>query len=79
MVLQTQTGEVLPLETAEEFLWALQRVSPPAGHRAGQFAFNLLLGYRPALAEEIRGTVLDPYHRNEVHGEFVEFVKARWT
>ena len=33
--------------------------------RAGQGLFNAILLVRPDIAEEIRGTEMDPFHRND--------------
>jgi len=46
--------------------------------RYGQVYFNLLRAVRPHAAEELRGTLLDPYYKNHVELEVHEFVESRW-
>jgi hypothetical protein len=45
--------------------------------RAGQAAFNVLHDLRPDLADEIRGTRLDPFYRDAVGDEFWGFAAGR--
>lgn len=46
--------------------------------RYGQVYFNLLSAARPDIAEALRGTMLDPFHRNEVKDETHKFVESKW-
>jgi len=46
--------------------------------RYGQVYFNLLKESRPDIAEKLRGSVLDPFHRNEVKTEVHAFVEYLW-
>lgn len=46
--------------------------------REGQYAFNCLFANRPDLSEQVRGTVLDPYHRDERLPQFWIWVEQHW-
>lgn len=46
--------------------------------RAGQTYFNVLTTSRSHIAEEIRGTMFDPFYDNSVIPEFLAMVFARW-
>lgn len=51
--------------------------------RYGQSLFNTLLGIRPDLAEQIRGTEIDPFHARGGTDDprlykFGEFVNREW-
>ena len=49
--------------------------------RAGQVRFNVLASLRPDISEEIRGTVLDPFHFDADHPrvkEFDSWLAQRW-
>jgi len=46
--------------------------------RAGQALFNALLRVRPDLAEEIRGTDLDPFHDNKRIRDCLEHLRPRF-
>jgi hypothetical protein len=46
--------------------------------RYGQVYFNLLSAARPDIAEALRGTKLDPFHKDEVKGETHKFVESKW-
>jgi len=48
--------------------------------RYGQTMFNALLRLRPALAESIRGTPLDPFYRtkDEIPSELWTLLCERW-
>jgi hypothetical protein len=49
-----------------------------ATQREGQHAFNCLFMNRPDLSEQIRGTILDPYYRDEHLPQFWIWVEAHW-
>jgi hypothetical protein len=44
----------------------------------GQAYFNILTSVRPQLAELIRGTIHDPYHKDVVSDQTHEYVKSKW-
>ena len=46
--------------------------------RFGQVYFNLLNDSRPDIAVKLRGSVLDPFHRDEVKTEVHAFVEYLW-
>lgn len=46
--------------------------------RYGQVYFNLLTGARPDIANELRGSRLDPFHHDEVTTETHAFVEYKW-
>lgn len=46
--------------------------------RYGQVYFNLLSSSRPDIAEALRGTMLDPFHKQEVKEETHKFVESKW-
>ena len=46
--------------------------------RYGQVYFNLLFEARPDISEQIRGTMLDPFHKNYVQSEIHKFVEGKW-
>jgi hypothetical protein len=46
--------------------------------RYGQIYFNLLSAARPDIAEALRGTMLDPFNKDEVKGETNKFVESKW-
>lgn len=46
--------------------------------RKGQTHFNVLSDVRPDLSERVRGTRLDPFHKDCVLGEFLNYVAKNW-
>lgn len=48
--------------TLHEFYAQVERVKEQTGQRYGQALFNHLYAIRPVLANEIRGTDLDPFY-----------------
>lgn len=46
--------------------------------RVGQTWFNVLDQQRPDLADKIRGTDLDPFHRDDRVGNFIAWVEENW-
>lgn len=46
--------------------------------RSGQAAFNALWNVRPDLADQVRGTDLDPFHNDAVLLPFWHFVQEAW-
>lgn len=47
--------------------------------RKGQTMFNVLLDLRPDIAERIRSTELDPFHRDEVVPKLLDWLKEQLT
>ena len=47
--------------------------------RYGQHWFNLLHAVRPVLANKIRGTIYDPFHRNIVSEQTIQVVRELWN
>jgi hypothetical protein len=47
------------------------------GQRAGQATFNALAQLAPVIAEEVRATPLDPFHRDERLPAFWAYVDRR--
>lgn len=46
--------------------------------RAGQAFFNVLHEIRPDIANDIRGTAFDPFHRNDRIPKFLYHVASVW-
>lgn len=46
--------------------------------RYGQIYFNLLHAARPDIANELRGSTLDPFHSNYVSDKTHIFVEHKW-
>jgi hypothetical protein len=46
--------------------------------RKGQTYFNVLREARPDLAEKVRGSVLDPFQRDERIEAFLAYVYLNW-
>lgn len=51
---------------------------PVPDQRNGQAAFNALATVRPDLAEVVRGSLVDPFYRDELLPEFYEFLSEWW-
>lgn len=66
-----------PLEFHQYLSLVIERPCPP-DWRAGQYAFNTLRDLRPDLAERVRGTALDPFHRDDVLPAFLRYVARHW-
>lgn len=47
--------------------------------RYGQTYFNCLWEFRPSIANAIRATKYDPFHRDEVHPEIHVHVRDLWN
>jgi hypothetical protein len=47
--------------------------------RFGQAYFNALYQVRPEIADTIRGSRLDPFHKNYVPAETEMFVQEAWN
>jgi len=46
--------------------------------RYGQVYYNLLSYHRPDIANEIQGTLMDPFHKKEVSQYVINFIKSKW-
>lgn len=46
--------------------------------RKGQAYFNSLYDFDPKLADEIRGTELDPFYNDQIITKFLEYILERW-
>lgn len=47
--------------------------------RYGQVYFNHLLEVKPRIANELQGSLLDPFNRDNCPPKLHEWVEARWT
>jgi hypothetical protein len=68
--------------TYEQFLHhvhELHSTQPIKGDlRLGQIFFNELLLVRPVIAEELRGSMLDPFFKERITNVVSDFVRERW-
>lgn len=46
--------------------------------RYGQTYFNVLSSVRPTVAEQLRSTLHDPFHKDKVSDETHRFVRSIW-
>jgi hypothetical protein len=46
--------------------------------RPGQYAYYVLQMHRPDIANQVLGTDLDPFHKDEVEVSFLEYVAQQW-
>lgn len=71
---------VLKNLTYEQFLEKVDYVlkSVPEKWRYGQAYFNVLSSVRKDIAESIRGSLLDPFNKDQVSKETESFVKSLW-
>lgn len=51
---------------------------PSMDFRLGQIFFNELLIVRPAIAEQLRGSMLDPFYKERITQVVSDFVRERW-
>lgn len=49
------------------------------GYRYGQVYFNHLRSHRPDIAEAIRSTIHDPFHRDIVSTQCHDIVERKWN
>ena len=80
----TTRGKKMNLLEVEGFLQELQGLVGKTQKeyprwRKGQTVFNVLLDLRPDMAERIRGTELDPFHRDEVVPKLLDWLKEQLT
>ena len=52
---------------------------PEAHLRKGQHLFNLLHEHKPQLANQIRGTGLDPFYRDNRLDDVVAWIACNWN
>lgn len=50
----------------------------PDNWRMGQTAFNVLVNVRPDLSEQVRGTDLDPFYKDDRLLAFYQWVEENW-
>ena len=66
----------------DQFLHKVQQMhisQPVKGDlRLGQIFFNELCAVRPAIAEELRGSMLDPFYKERITQVVQDFVRERW-
>lgn len=71
--------------TYQEFEWEVYKTfversdDGPNAWRLGQTYFNVLTYANNELADEVRGTNIDPFFVDDRLGTFLEFVRARWS
>lgn len=46
--------------------------------RLGQIFFNTLISVRPHIAEQLRGSLLDPFYKERITQVVQDFVRERW-
>lgn len=46
--------------------------------RLGQIFFNELCVVRPTIAEQLRGSMLDPFYKERIANVVSDFVRERW-
>lgn len=46
--------------------------------RLGQTYYNVLSNCRPAIAESIRSTIHDPFHKDSISKELEKIVQSKW-
>ena len=57
---------------------ALQHRAAAPGLRYGQTFFNLLHAERPDLADELRGSEIDPFHFDTTRPGLLDWVERNW-
>lgn len=65
--------------TFSEFLIQLDWYNAPKGWRTGQYLFNVLYDHRPDLANQVRGSSLDPFHLDDRVSECLNWVAENWN
>jgi hypothetical protein len=62
----------------DEYLKEVRHCQEHSGWRVGQCAFNVLVAMHPEVAEQVRGTSLDPFYststKDERYVNFMDFV-----
>ena len=64
----------------EEFLERVEKyhIQFQDNWRRGQTYFSVLSSVRSYVAEAIRGTLYDPFHKDDVSEEIQKYVKSLW-
>lgn len=63
-----------------DFLMLVAKTFPNDGDiRYGQHYFNTLYAIHPNLANRLRGSLKDPFHRETVSPETEAFVEQEWS
>jgi len=60
------------------FALATRTFDEKADLRYGQHWFNTLYEVRPYIANKMRGSIFDPFHRNHVSDRAITFVEENW-
>lgn len=58
---------------------AAERYLARSDWRWGQAVFNVLYEMRPDLSEQIRGTDLDPFYRDDRVREALRWIRSNWV
>lgn len=61
-----------------DFLAQWHEFEPESDYRKGQRFFNCLHEANPSLANKLRGQSIDPFHRDEMLRNAIEFVVKNW-
>jgi hypothetical protein len=65
--------------TREEYMMnALLQFEEYGGWRMGQTHWNVLVEFRPELAERLHGTELDPFYSDNVIPQYLRFIFENW-
>lgn len=67
-----------PKISFSDFETIAKNTFPGGDIRYGQWWFNLLHVIRPTIADKIRGTLRDPFHRDSVPMETSDIVRVLW-
>ena len=62
----------------EDLVKSLHAHPTNAEQRLGQVYFNVLSKIRPDIAEQIRGTMFDPFQRDVIHPKVSDRVRTLW-
>jgi hypothetical protein len=65
-------------KTYEVFEQLVEKTFPGDGSRYGKHWFNTLFSVRPDIANELRGTHLDPVNRDIISDELRSFTLNNW-
>ena len=75
------SNNIIVIETFDQFVThgaTYAHMMKAHGHRSGQALFNLLARIRPDISEMLRGSDMDPFHRDERLPDFYDFVARHW-
>lgn len=61
-----------------EYCCEVQAYKTETNQRFGQAAFNVLVEVRPDISEKIRGSLKDPFYKDERLSEFFQYVQGEW-